>query len=376
MKALVLSNTAGQGHRSTAGAISDMLESLGVTCRILDTFEYTDHLRYKIVDKGYLMVTKNIPKVFGAAYKSLEKAGVHDSMYNPINIDNSVLALKLKKYFDTTFYPDIVICTHVFSAQIMNVMKAKHWVTMPVIGVVTDYTLHPFWEDVQSIDYIVTASELLTYQTVKRGISKSKIKPFGIPINPKFCKHIDKTEARNMLGIDPDKRTILLMSGSMGYGNIAKELEKIDKLDYDFQILAVCGNNKQAKRKIDSIKTTKKVYAYGFVNNVDVMMDAADIIITKPGGLSSSEAFAKCLPMIMVNPIPGQEERNVEFMLNNGLAVYATKNFTVDDAINQFLMYPQKLENMKANIRLVSKPNATRDLCEFAISLIKNKENV
>lgn len=376
MKVLVLSNTAGQGHRSTANAIADMFASRGVECRILDTFEYADKLRYKLVDKGYLMATKSIPKVFGAAYKQLEKVGVHDSMYTPVNLDYSVLALKLKKYLSEQFMPDAVVCTHVFSAQIMNIMKAKKWIDIPVIGVVTDFTIHPFWEDVQHIDFIVTASELLTYQAIKRGINKTKIKPIGIPINPKFGQRIDKIEARKQLGIDQNKKTILLMGGSMGHADYTKEILKIDRLHFDFQILAVCGTNKIAKKHLENLSTEKKVYVYGYVHNVDVMMDASDFIVTKPGGLSTSEAFSKNLPMIMVNPIPGQEERNVEFILNNGAGVYVTKNFTLDDAINQFFLCPQKLDNIKESMKLVGKPNATKDLCDFTIDLIKEKRNV
>lgn len=374
MKVLILSNTAGQGHKSTANAIEEMLKSRGVECRVLDTYAYADPVRYKVIDRGYLMATARIPKIYGLGYRAAEKLGQKDAFHSPVYIDNSMLALKLKRYFDREFYPDVIVCTHVFSAQVVDVMKAKGWIHIPVIGIVTDYTLHPFWEDVPHIDYIVIASELLTLQTIKRGIPKEKILPFGIPISPKFCEHIDKKEARRRLGIDPDKTTVLLMSGSMGYGNIAHVLEKVDKFDADFQILAVCGNNHNAKRRIDSIKTRKKVYSYGFVNNVDVMMDAADCIITKPGGLSTSEALAKNLPIIMVNPIPGQEERNVEFFLNNGLAIYATKTYPIDEALYQLFMHPQKLQNMISNIKLIGKPNATKDLVDFILSLeVKNK---
>lgn len=371
MKVLILSNTAGQGHRSTAGALKEMLTSRGVECRVLDTYAYTDPVRYKIIDRGYLVATARIPKIYGLAYGAAERMRKRVSMYSPVNIDNSVLALKLKRYFEREFNPDVIVCTHVFSAQVVNVMKAKGWIDIPVIGIVTDFTLHPFWEDVTHIDYIVIASELLTLQTIKRGIPKEKILPLGIPISPKFCRHIDKKEARRQLGIDPDKTTVLLMSGSMGYGNIARTLEKVDKVDADFQILVVCGNNKSAKRRVDSIKTRKPVYSYGFVHNVDVMMDAADCIITKPGGLTTSEALAKNLPMIMINPIPGQEERNVEFLLNNGLAISTSKTFPVDEALYQLFMYPQKLQNMISNIRLVGKPNATKDLTDFILSLQK-----
>lgn len=376
MKVLILSNTAGQGHRSTAGAIEEMLSSRGVECRILDTYAYVDPVRYKFIDRGYLMATSRIPVAYGLMYRAAEKLRKNDSMYTPVNIDSSVLALKLKKYFDSEFNPDIIVCTHVFSAQVINVMKAKKWIDIPVIGIVTDYTIHPFWEDVTHIDYIVTASELLTFQAVKRGISEEKILPFGIPINPKFSEHVEKGEARRQLGIDPKKKTLLLMSGSMGYGNITRVLSTVDNMDGDFQVLAVCGNNKNAKSKIDGTKTRKKVYCYGFVNNVDLMMDAADCIVTKPGGLTTSEALAKNLPIVMVNPIPGQEERNVEFMLNNGLAINATKTFPVDEAVYQLFMYPEKLDNMIANIRLVSKPNATKDLSDFIMRLEASYEYV
>ncbi len=370
MKVLFLSNTAGQGHRSTAGAIEQEMKSRGAECRILDSYAYIDPVRYKIVDRGYLMATSHIPKAYGFFYRAAEKLPQNDSKYAPWNVNDSIYALKLKKYFDREFKPDVIVCTHIFSAMIVNTMKARGWIGMPLIGIVTDYTIHPFWENVTHLDYIVTASELLTLQAVKRGIRKEQIMPLGIPINPKFSNSIDKKEARQRLGIEVDKPTVLLMSGSMGYGNITEVLSQIDELDADIQIIAVCGNNKHAKKKIDEMITRKKVYCHGFVDNIELLMDAADCIVTKPGGLTTSEALAKNLPIIMVNPIPGQEERNVEFMLNNGLAINVTKTFPVDDAIYQLFKYPEKLDNMISNIRLVGKPNATNDLCDFIRGLV------
>jgi UDP-N-acetylglucosamine:LPS N-acetylglucosamine transferase len=370
LKVLFLSNTTGQGHRSTAGAIEQALSERGVECRVLDTYECVDPMRFRLLDRGYLMATSRIPVAYGLVYRAAEKLRKNDSMYTPLNVDNLMLAVKLKKYLEYEFSPDVIVCTHVFSAGIVNVMKARGWITMPVIGVVTDYTIHPFWQDVTHIDYFITASELLTLQAVKRGILREKLLPFGIPINQKFSKSVDKEEARRMLGIDEKKMTVLLMSGSMGHGNILSVLSRMDRVDADFQIIAVCGNNRRAKSRIDVMKTTKKVFCYGFVNNVDLMMDASDCIVTKPGGLTASEALAKNLPIIMVNPIPGQEERNVEFMLNNGLAVNVTKTFPIDEALYQIFTYPEKLQNMMANIRLVGKPNAARDLTDFIMSLL------
>jgi processive 1,2-diacylglycerol beta-glucosyltransferase len=371
LKVLFLSNTAGQGHRSTADAVMNMLLEMGAECRILDSYAYINPVLYQAIAQGYLLATSITPTAYGGFYRLYEKRDKNDSKYSFINVASSIMAIKLKKFFKTEFNPDVIVCTHIFSAQIVNIMKANGQLDAVTIGIITDYTIHPFWQDASSIDYFVTASELLTRQAVKKGISEDKLLPLGIPINPKFSSKIDKLEARRTLGIDPDKFTILLMSGSMGHGNITKVLTNIDNLENDFQVLIVCGNNLHAKRKIEKLKTKKKVYSYGYVNNVELMMDAADCIVTKPGGLTSSEALAKNLPIVMINPIPGQEDRNVEFMLNNGLALNVTKTFPVDEAFYQLLIYPEKLKNMTANIKLVGKPNATRDLCNFIMQLKK-----
>ncbi len=373
MKVLFLSNTAGQGHHSTANALEEVLTSRGVECKIIDTYAYLNPVLYETVARGYLMATSITPGAYGGFYRAAEKKRISDSMHTPVNVANSVMSIKLRKYFEREFNPDVIVCTHVFSAEVVNVMKAKGQLNAPVIGVVTDFTIHPFWKDVSHIDYFVTASELLSLQAEKQGIKKEQLLPFGIPINQRFSSRTDKIEARRQLGIDENKRTVLLMSGSMGYGNISHMLAKIDDIDVDFQIIAVCGNNRHAKHKIERMETQKDVYCYGYVNNVDLMMDASDCIVTKPGGLTTSEALAKNLPIVMVNPIPGQEERNVEFMLNNGLAVYATSTAPIDEVIYQLFLYPEKFDNMIENIKLVGKPNSSGDLCDFIMNLNKNK---
>ena len=366
-----MSITAGQGHKSTATAVMDELTKMGAECRFLDTYAFLNPVLYQATAQGYLLATSITPKAYGTFYRMYEKQNKKDSKYTFVNMTNSIMSLKLRKYFRDEFNPDVVVCTHIFSAQIINNMKAAGYLKAKSIGIVTDYTIHPFWQDVTSIDYIVTASELLELQAIKKGISEEKLLPTGIPINPKFSKKIEKSKAREMLGIEPDKFTILLMSGSMGHGNLTKVLESMDNLDNDFQVLAVCGTNLHAKRKIDRLKTKNRTYSYGYVDNVEVMMDAADCIVTKPGGLTTSEALAKFLPIVMINPIPGQEARNVEFMLNNGVAVNVTKTVPIDEALFQLFHYPQKLKNMTENIKLVGKPNATRDLCEFIMKLEK-----
>jgi processive 1,2-diacylglycerol beta-glucosyltransferase len=369
LKVLFLSNTAGQGHHSTANAVMSMLTKMGADCRIIDTYAYLNPVLYQAVARGYLLATAITPGAYGRFYRLYEKRNQNNSEHSLVNVANSVMAIKLKRYFKEEFNPDVIVCTHIFSAQLVNVMKLHGQISAVTIGIVTDYTIHPFWQDVTSIDYIVTASELLTLQAVNKGINAKRILPMGIPIDPKFGTHVDKKKACEMLGIDPDLFTILLMGGSMGHGNLAKVLQSIDSLENNFQVLTVCGTNLHAKHRIDKLQTRKKIYSYGYVNNVELMMDACDCIVTKPGGLTSSEALAKHVPIIMINPIPGQEERNVEFMLNNGLAMNVTKTFPVDVAIYQLFRFPEKLRIMSEAIKLVGKPNATKSLCDFILNL-------
>jgi processive 1,2-diacylglycerol beta-glucosyltransferase len=251
-------------------------------------------------------------------------------------------------------------------------MRAHGWTDAVTVGIVTDFTVHPLWEEARDLDYYVTPSELLDFQMARKGLDISKILPFGIPIRPQFSRKTNRAESRHMLGLDTDLPTILLMSGSMGYGSIDISTEKLDALPLDMQVVVVCGNNKEMYRKIKRKKFKKRFDVYGYVDHVDLMMDAADCIITKPGGITSSEALAKGLPMIMVNPIPGHETRNAEFMLNNGIALYATNSFPLEEAVFSLFKHPDRLEDLRATIALYAKHNAARKLCEFLVNIAED----
>ena len=175
------------------------------------------------------------------------------------------------------------------------------------------------------------------------------------------------------------------MGGSMGYGNMAENVRKIDALDVDrdFQLIVVCGNNAEMKAEIDEIAKTArhKMLVTGFVKTIPQMMDASDCIITKPGGLTTSEALAKRLPMIIANPIPGQEERNAEFLLNNGCALATSKTCPIDECIYQLLMSDVRLQAMQECIGAIAKPGSAETLGQFLEDLahtpviVENHEN-
>ena len=366
MKVLIMSVKAGYGHHSTARAIIDYLQDKGIESEMLDTFEYINRHLADTIDNGYLFSTKYFPELFGKAYDMLDKRDERWDKRSPISVLSKLVSNKLKDYI-TDYKPDVIVGTHSYACMVMTYLKENWGVTCPMIGIVTDFTVHPFWESTE-IDYYVTSHEMLENQMRKKGIPKEKILPYGIPIRKMFANKISKQDARKQLGVE-DKRTLLVMMGSMGFGNLVKDIASIDNLDEDFQILCVCGNNEKMKNEIASKTWNKTVIPYGFVDNVDVMMDAADLIITKPGGLTTSEFLAKGLPAIIMNPIRGQEDRNTEFLVNNGAAVMVTETFPLEEALFQMIKSPKRLELLGKSVAELGKPNSTKDVCEFIIKL-------
>ncbi len=369
MKILILTISAGQGHHQTAAAMENYFLEAGESCRVLDAYKYISPILSDSVEKSYLLSTQYTPKMYGSIYKAAEHKKPRRG-FSFWSFTNGIMGRKLQSYIED-YNPDVVICTHIFSALAMTYM-APAFPNAINIGIITDFTVHPFWEDTE-LDYYVTASHLLTRQCVKKGIPEEKVLPFGIPIHKKFSNSMDKAEARELLGIS-DKTTFLIMMGSMGYGNVGKLVKRMDTIDFDFQILCVCGRNMRAKRNIDTMKTAHDLYSYGFVDNVDVMMDAADFIVTKPGGLSMSEVLTKGLPAILVNPIPGQEDRNLDFFLNNGLAMHVSSTFPIDEAVFQLLSNKWKAKYAPGASRYFAKVDSAKQLGDFVLALKKHDE--
>ncbi len=375
MKVMLLSVSAGYGHHATAKALSDMLSAKGAEVETLDVYQYISRAVQKTIDKGYLFSSKHMPELYRLVYALAENHGTTYFDMSKLNMLNIVNALGSTRFHHILgeFAPDVIVCTHVFAAQLMNEMTRRGMVSAPVIGVVTDYTIHPFWEDVPLVRYIVTASELLTQLAAKRGINPNRILPFGIPIHPKFNSQIAKADACMQLGLDSAQPTLLMMGGSMGYSNSKRLIRQLSVLGMPLQILAVCGNNKkQYQQLLDLLEDWDSpctLHPYGFVDNVEVMMSAADCIITKPGGLTVSEALAKNLPMILVDPIPGHEERNVEFLVNNGMAALVTRTFSLEEAIYHLYKNPVRLRTVRETMEAVSHPDATERLTEFVLQL-------
>jgi len=363
MKAIILTMSTGNGHNIASKALRDYLLTRGVDASVIDAYKYFNKELSYLLEKGYVWSAKYIPKVYGKFYNGIEKHNP-EAKLSWSQFCNGIVARQFARYISKQ-NPDIVISTHPLAADLMTRYKEKKLVNTKTVGIVTDFCILPYW-DMADMDYYVTANELVMDMLWKKGIAKEKILPFGIPIDMKFSKKTDKSQARKLLGIE-DKKTVFVISGSMGFGNTEKFIRALDTMEEDFQIISVCGSNENMKNRIDKMRTVKKIYNFGYVNNVDLIMDASDVLITKPGGLTVSEALAKIIPMILVNPIPGQEDRNRDFLVNAGVATLVTRNSSIDDVLHGLLSSEERINQITHMQGILGRPNASKDTGDFII---------
>ena len=372
MKVLLFSVTTGEGHNATARAIARAFEERGAETKIVDAYRLSGRFMYNVLDKGYLLVTSYLKHGYGVAYSIAEHRRGNSYRRSLSRFSGRSLAKKFKRVIDE-FDPDVIISTHSLASKILDIVKQRYGLRAKVVGIVTDFTMHPFWEEALRLDRLILPCEPLLPLALKKGFREEQIRSLGIPINPKFSVTTPKEEARRELSIHPTCPTLMIMSGSMGYGNIIKTLRKLDAMPEDFQMIVVCGNNKKMHEKIAKRIWKKPMLNFGFTDRVPLLMDASDAIITKPGGLTTSEALSRTLPMIIRNPIPGHEVRNVRFLTREGAAITTGKGVSLEDTVRKILSEDTRRE-MIAAIQKIQKPNAVRDLCDDTYRLVQEQK--
>lgn len=373
MKILILSMTAGEGHNSAARAMREYFTAAGAACEVVDTYGYVSPAIANSINKCYLWITARAKRAYGLGYEIAEKrTPLKGVEMTPAQVLNLPVTREIRQYVEATS-PDVIVFTHVFVGMMLDTLKQSGKIAVPTVGILTDFIFHPYWEDGTANDYVIMPAASLKYQGMRKGFREEQLLPLGIPIAPRFAETMDKAAARASLGLDPTLPTVLLMGGSMGFGRMADSVLALDRLSLgtDFQMIAVCGNNKKMYEKIESIEGQLRhpLLNLGFARNVDRLMDASDCIVTKPGGLTTSEALAKRLPMVIVNPIPGQEMRNTEFLLNSGTAVAANNMCGIEELVLGILTDPVRRQAMEACIGTLRRPHATRDVCEFVLKM-------
>ena len=345
MNILILSCNTGQGHNSAAKAIKDYFESLGISCDIKDALAYWSEKNSKIISKGHIFIYRNLHKLFGIGYKFEENHPPRDDdtsiMYDLVTKGCRELTIDIKSS-DYSY----IICTHVFSAMMMTKIRRSGLCDLPTFLTATDYTCSPGVGETEVDGYFIPHADLLG-EFLSAGINKSKIIPSGIPVNPKFYDKNSKEYARGMLKLPENKKTVLLMCGSMGCGPIKQLAELLPKvMPQNTHLIAICGSNRRLYTSLIK-EQNPNITVVGYTSRVPIYMDAADIILTKPGGLSSTEAAVKHLPMIFIDAVPGCETRNLDFFISHKFADTAQGAKALISLTCDYLKDSKKITDMK-----------------------------
>ncbi|MBQ8496906.1 MAG: hypothetical protein IJ489_05545 [Clostridia bacterium] len=336
MKIVILSCNTGGGHNSAAAAIKEYLDSKAIDCEIKDALAFDSRLKSEVISKGHVLLYKKAPTLFGAGYHYAEK---HPS--KPGN--ESMLYMIMKSGTDSLHdylienEVDAVICTHVFASMMMTELKNDEDFHVKSYFVATDYTCYPGVDEVIADAFFIAHPHLIPDYT-NFGIPEEKLVPTGIPIKRAFYRSLAQEKAKEMLDLPKDKKIVLLMCGSMGCGPIFKLGKMLLKsLPEDSFLAVICGSNQKLVKKFEKIATEDKMRVVGYTNKMNLYMDAAYVVMTKPGGLSSTEAATKALPMVLMNVVAGCETRNLDFFLRNGFAVSAKNLKGLSDEAVAFL---------------------------------------
>lgn len=356
------------GHHCATIAIEKALKVLSPASDILNinAFNYTNPISEKIVNKIYMGVIKAAPGIWEYLYDNQRVVRGIEKLKKRVHKFNSP---KMKNLIDS-FKPDAILCSQAYPCGMVADYKKAYGSRIPLVAVLTDYVPHSYWI-YDTIDYYITPSDEVSSRLEKKGIPPEKIRPLGIPFNPEFNRPIDKREAASRLRLDPQKPVILIMGGGQGLGPIKTITASLEHSRHDIQKIIVCGTNKRLyrmlKKKIKKHK--KRTLLYGYADNINELMSISDIIISKPGGVTTAEALSKRLPMVIVKPIPGQEANNTAYLTKQGAAIKVVEPKDMDSCIDSLLDDPGKLRALKEACARIAKPHASVDIAKLLLSL-------
>ena len=372
MKVLILSAASGGGHLRAAHSIEKYINenTSGNEVKVIDALKRVNFIVDKTCCDGYIFLAKHMPKFFGLLYR---KTNQKTPLFSLMERFTGTISKKLLPVIQEE-KPDVIVSTHAFVTEMVSDLKGKGRLGIPLICLMTDYGPHRAWI-AQHVDAYVVSNEGMIPSMVKMGAPKEKIFPFGIPVGEVFFNPADKAVLRRKFGLDEDIPTILIMAGSFGVTKIIKIYRGLLKLPNPFQMIVITGKNQKLydafQEEIeDSPKKTVLVY---FTNEVENYMHAADLLVTKPGGLTVSEALACNIPLAIFDAIPGQEEDNADFLIANNMAVRLDSKAAAD-TIQELLNDGDMLDEMRGSCEEFDKSESNKNILELIESLHKDTQ--
>lgn len=372
-KVLLLSASAGAGHVRAADAIEKAFKGVengeGREVQHLDILNYTNKVFRHLYSKAYIDLVNKLPEVPGWVYDKLDKPWKNERRRLALDKLNTRPLVKLLREYQ----PDLIVCTHFLPAEIVSWLKAKERLASRQVIIVTDFDVHAMWLVHHYEHYFVALDEARAYLEAL-GIPASKITVSGIPIDPVFAKHKDKKAMRAKHGLEPDRTTILLSAGGFGVGSVDALIASLLSMQHRVQVVAICGRNEELKKRLTRMAARAKPDAavllkpFGYTQEMDELMTASDIVLGKPGGLTTSEALAKGLVFVIVNPIPGQEERNSDHLLERAVGIRCNNLPVLSYKLDRLLGDPKRFASMQANARNMGRPNAATGIVQMLLT--------
>lgn len=371
-KIMIFYGSYGGGHLSAARSIREYIENnyTDTEIQMVDCVEYVNKTFNKLTTKAYSDFAKKAPWAWGYLYEKSQKGVIAK-----ISSDsNKLMAHKLNKLLQE-YQPNIVISTHPFSSQMCAYLKKKNKIQFQLATILTDYAPHDQWLLYpEEVDFFFVAHDNMRDAIIQKGIPSYKVYATGIPLSNRFLAHYDKEKVLQDFGLEPNKKIVLFFGGGalgLGKSRTLKILKTFAEKFSNIQIVAISGKNKEMNQKFNEIvldsnrEETIKILDY--TNRVPELMSISDLVVTKPGGLTTTESLASGLPMIVINPIPGQEEENAEFLEEKGVGIWLKKKDNIEEVLNSIFSQPEKMQDMKIKARLLAKKNSTEDICKMIL---------
>jgi len=380
-KVLIISASFGSGHVKAAEAVMKALLIRDPTVKVesIDALDYSDIVLKKVLPSLYLNIVNKFPWFWGYIYdrynysqEEIKELGVkiNEEIKYVIGKSNAAPLVEHIKAFN----PQIVVCTHFFPMKIISELKSAGMLNCYLMVNVTDYEIHHYWIS-PNVDFYTVASEEMKFQLQKRGVSEKRIKVAGISIDPIFSEQFDKEKIRQKFFLEKSLSAILVLGGAAGKSPFLEIIESLEDVKGTVQILAVAGNNKKLAQKleVEKAKFKNKITVFGFVENMHELMRVSDILITKAGGLTVSEALSVDLPMLIVSPYPGQEQANADFLIESGAAKVVTNIDLIGYKVNKILSNQEELSRMRLNCHKIAKPRAAKEVVDIIFSYLNHE---
>ncbi|HRY29808.1 MAG TPA: glycosyltransferase [Elusimicrobiota bacterium] len=357
------------GHQRAAEALMGAVSRLNphIVCHGIDTIAETYPIAGRFIGRMYLEMLKYTPQIWEFLYDNPAVEGTTRELREVMGAMNTRKIYRLLK----RYRPRCLVCTQAVPLSVLANLKRRGRIKLPLVGVVTDFDAHSYWLS-RHVDLYLVATDEIKRKMVREGIKEHRVAVTGIPIDPHFAVPGNKVDERDRLGLHPDKPTVLVTGGSRGLGPLEDIVSSLRRAMPSLQVIAVCGHNTHARDILqERFGNDRHVRVFGFTRNLPRFMDAADLLVSKPGGMTCAESMAKGLPLVMIRPIPGQEERNARYLLKHGAAARAQTIGELVSTVQNLLKNREHLRQIAGRAKALAKPDAAPEAAEAILKILR-----